>query len=292
MPDSISIKTLNVKEFFNSFSLLVVLGSISTSYFFARVFNSKPDFWFYHLLGTTVWAIYTADHILDGYRNDDASLSLRHKLHVRYKWILSGLVVLIAVSNIFISIEHLPRRVFVYGTGLLVFVMVYLVIVHLFFRKKKFVGKEIFIAFGVTGGMALLPAVYGNFEWNFSNSLLLVIFTSLNLVNLLIFAYFDRDHDLRSGFDSIVQLLGSAKVKKIVNLLLGLIFVLIGIWAFSVEHQVKLYISIVFLFMMHVLALIMLRENEFIQQERYRFWGDFIYLIPGLFWMLLVEHLI
>lgn len=288
MPGRIAIEKHGFKDFINSFSLLVVFGSVSTAWFFAGIFHASPGYWFYHLLGTTVWAIYTIDHLLDGLNQDQSSLSLRHRVHVHYKKPLFVLVVLIVLTNGFIAPYYLPQRVMFYGFGLAAFVGAYLVLVHILVKNKRFFGKEIAIAIGVTGGMALLPAVHGNFVWNWSNAALLLLFTTLNLTNLLIFAYFDHENDLRSGYNSMVQVVGARSTRNLISILPGILFLGIGLWAFGSEMESRIYVVIVFLLMMHVLALIMLRENTFVHGERYRFWGDFIYLIPGAVFELLM----
>jgi len=42
--------------------------------------------------------------------------------------------------------------------------------------------------------------------------------------------------------------------------------------------------------MLNVLLVIYIQEDRFAEKESYRFWGDFIYLIPGLVWYLLGER--
>lgn len=289
MPSPDSIKDLSVKDFINTFSVFVVLGAVSSAYFFGQLFKGNPDYWFYHLLGTTVWFIYTLDHLLDGIRLKNTSMRIRHAVHYRYRKPLAITLAVIALTNLVVAFTFLPHKVLVYGLILLGFVAVYLLFVHILFRKRPFYGKEIAISIGVTAGMVLLPGLYGNFEWNFGDIGLLLIYTLFNLTNLLMFAYFDREYDKDSGFGSLVHFFGEKRSKLLIQQCMISLFLVIGLWAFLAKFPYQIYVVGVFLIMLHILAQIMLKEEFYAEEEKYRFWGDFIYLIPGPFYILIID---
>ncbi len=54
------------------------------------------------------------------------------------------------------------------------------------------------------------------------------------------------------------------------------------VWLFTDDWRYKINGALALLVMINILALINLKYVHFRKDARYRFWGDFIYLIPGI----------
>lgn len=287
-----SILQLTVLEFINSFSLLVVLGSASTAFFFSRFFQAELGIVFYWLLSSTVWVIYTVDHLIDGTRNPVETLSLRHYLHYRYRVVLSGIVLLIIPVNTYLAIRFLSDELLVAGLCIAGFVVGYLLLILLFKKLSSLPIKEALVSLGVTAGMCLLPAIAGKFDLHYSHVLLLLVFTLINFLNLLIFSLLDEHEDKKAAMPSIVQYFGSERSTEIANNLVIATFFLMGIWLYTFTGIEKRHATVVLMLMLNILALILLKREYFEKNNLFRFWGDSIYLVPGLIQALFVERII
>ena len=85
----------------------MVLGCLSCSLFFLEpnpFAGNKNDFLL--ILMSIVWSIYTADHILDGYKSRGQSGILRYDYHYTYRRSLSLILVSVAVF----ALAHGARR--------------------------------------------------------------------------------------------------------------------------------------------------------------------------------------
>jgi hypothetical protein len=281
------LKELSVVDFLNSFSVPVVLGSVSTSLFFARFFHADLPWVFYYLLGSTVWVIYTIDHVLDGQKTQMNSASLRHRIHYRYRTSLGLVSTLLIVANALIATRYLTVEGVFNGLPLALFVVVYFLTVHVKAFEKPFWWKEVFTAIGVTWGMAILPGLSGDLSFSISNVMLMLIFTCINFSNLLIFSYFDKSKDHRDGVISSAIAIPKEQNKALINNVLITAFALLCFWVFLIQNVQKLAVSMSFLMMINVLGMIVLQESRFKKNNLYRLWGDLIYLIPGIIWFLL-----
>ena len=146
--------------------------------------------------------------------------------------------------------------------------------------------KEIFIALIYTLGV-MLPALADQEhlmdQWDL---VFMFNFFLIAAANLLIFSWFDVQKDRADGHPSFVTIYGKDKTKMIVY---GLFFVLIVISIYlSVFGAYELFPLIILFVMMMVLVVILRYENSFSKEDRFRFIGDAVFFLPGIY--LLAEH--
>jgi hypothetical protein len=270
--------------FCNAFSILVVFGSVSTASFFSYYWEVGHDLFFYWLLGSSVWLIYTIDHLFDAFRLGNHASSLRHQLHYKFRYLL--LVIVFFVLGFNITEAWLLWQFFVYipfGTLLFALFCLYLVLVMWFHKNGKPVYlKEVWVAIFATMGMAFSPVFGESIQLDAGNLLILLNFTLLNFANLLTFSRFDLRNDRTDNMLSLAAYLGFAKTSRWIFNLLALVFFITVVWLFAEDWHHKIKGALAFILMINILALINFRYYVFRQNARYRFWGDLIYLIPGL----------
>jgi hypothetical protein len=286
------ILELTLLEFVNSFSLLVVLGSVSTSYFFSKLFQSNLPIIFYWILASTVWVIYTLDHIIDGLSTAAASLSLRHMVHQKYRTFLIAIIAIFIPANIYLAFKFLPSNMLLAGILLACFVFLYLLLIPFLKKLKKLPIKEGLVALGVTCGMCFLPGIAGKLSFHYSYILLLLVFSLINFLNLVTFSLLDHKEDSSSSMQSIVQIYGYEKINTFASRLVVITFFSMGIWLYSFSGPTKIHTVITLMLMLNVLALILMKKEYFAKNNLYRFWGDSIYMIPGLIQLIFIEKLI
>jgi 4-hydroxybenzoate polyprenyltransferase len=276
-----------VTQWVNALSLVVVFGAISTAHFTAALFKSDLDFSFYWLLGSTVWVIYTLDHLLDGRKREPEELSFRHRLHADWRVPLTIIVISVIIFNALVVTLYTRESVVRSGAVLSAFVVLYfLLVAHS--RLRHITGlKEIGVAAGAVSGMVILPALEGSTTLDMAFFVYVTAFFFLNLCNLTIFSMSDLLADSKSGFRSLATDLGRDKTKQLAYNLLGLCFLMFGVWTFLVQHPIKMVVAIIFLSMMHTLGFLLIQYGQESAEEKVRFWGDFIYVLPTPIWWLL-----
>ena len=283
------ISELGVTEFINCFSLLVVAGSVSTSYFFGQIYKANLGFSFYWLLASTIWIIYTLDHVLDGMKLREESLSTRHLIHYTYRKTILPTLGALVMFNAIVAVAFLPRNMLFAGVVLAVFVGIYFLVVHWLKTINVNLPKELFVAIIVAAGMVILPGISGNMTFSFEATLMVLSMVFVNFTNLLLFSLYDHDNDSKNGLTSAATQWGVEKTKSVILFMLAGAFMSFACWTFLIMSPMKLPISISLLIMFNILLVIFIQDERFAIKERYRFWGDFVFLVPGLVWITLVQ---
>lgn len=161
------------------------------------------------------------------------------------------------------------------GIGIGTLVLIHLILNNLL-RSKQWVGyyKEGAVSLITALVMGAAPMVLtDNYPPN--GWLLLLYWFGLNTANLLLFSLYDEREDLQEGFHTAAHVSGGTKLRRYILMGLG---GMLGFFVWWHElGRVPLFV------MWFVLALIALRTDYFQNKERYRFWGDAIYLIPGIY---------
>ncbi|MFT5480309.1 MAG: hypothetical protein ACI9UJ_000710 [bacterium] len=285
------ISNLSVTEFVNCFSLLVVSGSISTSYFFGKIYKAQLGISFYWLLASTIWIIYTLDHILDGFKMKDESSSIRHLIHYKYRNTIFPTIAALMLFNAYIAYAFLPSKLLIAGAALAAIVGVYFIVVHYLKTQNIFLPKEFIVSVIVACGMVMLPGIAGDMTLSVDAFLMIISMTLVNFTNLLLFSYHDYSNDIRNGLVSAATQWGLDQTKTAIMYGLSGAFMCFAIWTFFIMSPIKLPISIALLIMLNILLVIHIQEERFAEGEKYRFWGDFIFMVPGLVWWVFVDKL-
>lgn len=226
---------------------------------------------------------------MDGLKLGESASALRHQIHYRYRKELKFICFLLVCINFPLAINTLPPHFLISGMLLSVFVLLYMFLIHRTKLSGKLWWKEVLIAFGVTYGMAILPGIPQSLQPDPAAVLLLLIFFGINLINLMIFSYFDHEMDRSDGFASSSSKYGVERLELIITRMLIITFALIAIWTFLVPHQRKLPVIMVLMVMLNVLGMIMFRKDLFKEDGKYRLWGDMIYLAPAIIWFILKD---
>lgn len=263
----------------NTYSIWVVVGSFCTYLFIQSLFGLPADYIAASVLAGAMWVIYTVDHVLDGLRSKDRPLARRHRIH----WIKRrGLLILsLVVSSVLIYLVLFKLDRVYYPMG---FILFFLTAVHFALNhfdhpsaKNRVFIKEVFIALVVSIGFVIMPLFARQTLQPFTLPVLLVVFF-INWSNLLLFSYFDYTSDAKSHFLSAAHVYGREVARK---LSLGILVAALGL-----EFWLLLKLSVVHVVILVGMTLVLLIINRFPsffeKEGRYRFYGDIIYVLPGL----------
>ncbi len=242
--------------------------------------QAMPLIW-YFLLPTSVWVIYTADHLLDAWRLQDQAHTPRHLFHFRhFRWIfpiwLLGLIFCLLVAPFLI-----PRALVYFGLAMGGLVLIHLGLIQLIGdRISRFLHKELGVgliyAAGIWGGpMVLAQDAVPPYVWTCALQFLL-----LALINLLVFSIYEMHIDEQDGHTSFVRAIGRPQAQSwIVGLSVGIAgLALIG--SFFSPCFPYWATQGVYLQMMGLLLWISRDPRRFAHGEAYRLWGDAAFLFP------------
>ena len=270
----------SILNFINTYSILVAIGSLSSYLFFSNLFDVKPNYVLALGLSLSLWIIYTLDHLLDGLSIGKDASSIRHREHfLKHKqmirWMLFGLIILIGLSF------WVPQVYYDYVLFLFILTLLHFCINYFLSRKYTFLRylKEIFVALVVTIGFVITPLIGNEESLNLTQLIyIFIIFYFINLSNLLIFSFFDRDRDHRDNMLTIAHLYNHRKLKRLIYLGIGMSTTILVI---SYINGHLTFISFfVFASMQLTLLFITSFPSYFKFSDRYRFFGDLIYLYP------------
>ncbi|MBI1305267.1 MAG: hypothetical protein GC181_01485 [Bacteroidetes bacterium] len=288
-----SLKDISPIQFINTFSVMVVVGIVATAYFFEQYFQSVMPTGYYWVLGSGVWMIYTLDHIRDGMKLKEESPFFRHRIHFELRKVLIPTIAALAVFNVIVVVMFFPVKMIMDGMYLAAFVALYFAIVHLTSLKNIGGLKELYVAVVVACGTVLFPALWGRFDGKIGDWLIFLMMVLMNLTNLILFSYFDEEGDKKSGLISWVTQKGKEKSRESIYMLMLSIFTLLTMYAFFIPHAGKISATVSILAMLNLLLMILQFEERFAQNEMFRFWGDFIYVIPILVhWFIAQDNLL
>ena len=267
-------------NFINTYSILVAVGSFSSYLFFSDLFNVKPNYIVASGLSIGLWVIYTLDHLLDGLSIGVNASSVRHREHfLKHKLItrliLSGLLSLIGLSF------WLPETYYSYILFLCMLTSLHFWINYTL--SVRFIAlrylKEVFVAFVVTIGFVITPTLEAQSVIDVNQVICVFLFFYLiNLSNLFLFSYFDKERDQKDNVITIAQFYGLEKLRGLIYLGIGVSFIVLVI-SFMYGHIVGVSF-LIFLAMQTTLLGIIIFPSFFRTNDRYRFFGDLIYLYP------------
>ncbi len=267
-------------NFINTYSILVAVGSFSSYLFFSDLFNIKPNYIVASGLSIGLWVIYTLDHLLDGLSIGGNASSVRHREHFLKHKQIARLILFGSISLIVLSF-WLPETYYSYIVFLCVVTSLHFWINYTlsvrFIALRHF--KEVFVAFVVTIGFVITPILEAQ-PFKDVNQLIyiFIFFYLINLSNLFLFSYFDKERDQKDNMITIAHFYGLDKLRWLIYLGVGVSFIVLVI---SYMHG---YISgvsfLIFLAMQTTLLGIIIFPSFFRTNDRYRFFGDLIYLYP------------
>lgn len=271
---------VKIYRYLRILSVDVVIGACISAIFIANYVGVQVEIAPLFTLAICVWLIYTADHLMDAYHIKHKPHSLRHFYHKKYFKPLVYLFI-IASSIGLISLAFLPGKTVFWGAILLVVILSHFLVLKLIGIRPS-LHKEFLVAIIYVSGIFLVPlSIY---KGAISTDLWILYgqYLGLALINLLLFALIEESIDKKDGHTSFVQLAGP----KLTLIIIWTFLILSGIYPIytfiaSSNLHGTIY-QMVILAMCITLGIITLKREYFSKKERYRIYGDAIFLYPIL----------
>ncbi len=265
-------EVIKLYRLFNLLSLDVVVGAVTGSLFFAKIFEVVPSYPSFVSLGLTVWIIYTADRLLDIRDVRGEAASERHRFHQRNQTKLKYWIVVVLIIDI-VLIFFMPIKVIKYGILLSLVVVIYILL-----RKKLHISKELSVAALYTLGV-VLPS-WPEIQMSSAQYLIALLFFLIALINLIVFSWYEKENDLRDKQDSVATLVEEITIHY---LLIGIFVITFSISFYLFFQPPYHFIALVFFAMAAILLLIYSCKRFFIRNDYYRVLGDSVFLFPMVY---------
>ncbi|MCU0467879.1 MAG: hypothetical protein MUF58_04690 [Arcicella sp.] len=257
-------------------SLDVVLGAMISNIMFWKLNNSNTEIpkEVVIILGLSVWIIYILDRILDN-KNSTLIATERHLFHQKYQSILWLCITLSAIVCA-VLVFYIPEKIIYLGLTTALLTGIYLLLITKFIPKKSFQHyKEPIIALVYTAGVwgTANTQQYTIISMTAGGIFLLIAFQ-----NLLLFSISEFKND--NNFQNIASKLGIKKSTFLFYLLSVMILSLslYGTSILSSDYPQKVFI--IEISMSLILGFIHHFSHFFLINERYRWVGDGIFLLP------------
>jgi hypothetical protein len=256
---------------FNLLSLDVALGAVISAAFLGRILHVHILPQGYVLLGIIVWLIYTADHLLDAWSMREDATSERHRFHQKHfvtillVFLAAGIV---ALGLIFLIRIQLITAGIVFGT----FVVTYLLVNRWLKYFKELTGSLLY-----TGGVLLPAWTILSQPLDTDQLTLILIFSLIVFSNMLIFARFSIGEDILNRQKSLATIMGVRPMNTLIYIVCATCFCLM-IYQATRDVSPELFV----MFTMELVLLVIFVAKYFRYDDRYRIYGDGIFLLPIL----------
>jgi hypothetical protein len=241
---------------------------------------AMPPVW-YALLPAAIWVVYTLDHLMDARRTGPTACALRHQVHARHFRLLTFLLLSVGVTVCLAAFLWLPAGLL--GAGLLLAVVVAMYLAGSQSGRAGVWWKEPAAGLLYTGGIWYGPIMLGGDRgpWII---LCVALFGSAAILNLLVCSLFEMNVDRQEGHGSSALAWGGRQVELLVHVLAlsGIGTAVIAAAAGPARLRAAFAV-------LGILAagppLIQARPDLFRPGERYRLFGDLLFLLPALPWL-------
>ncbi len=238
----------------------------------------KPNPWWWPVLALSVWAVYTADHLLDGYAQKNDSVIFRHRFHYRHRYFFWTALGIVSLTAIVLVWHFLELKILFFGLLLGVAALAYLALVLLTQKSGYYFHKEFFISLFYVAGIWLAPLVWYRKAPGYGLLAVMVVVVILAWAEGLIMSVFEYGDDRRAQMQSFTTFYGVQVTRQVVSALLtlsfaGLTFLFIRQPAYRPETLILAVLEI-------ILVSLLIFKSFFRQNHRYRFWGEFAFWLP------------
>lgn len=247
-----------------------------------KVAGVNPGLAWWIILPITVWWIYIADHLVDGFRLKEKTQNSRHLFFYQNRKKLIVVLFIVSMVDLVLIWLYLPFRLILFGGIIGAFVLLYLAAVH-FSKTKKYIifPKELFVAFLYTIGIWGAPILLANDLPK--NILPFLGFFMVTLSNLFIYSFFEKDQDVKDGQITLFVSFGEKKALRIIFswILFSILYTIVVLIGSRFDSEI-FFSMMIFQIMLIAQAYLLHRASWFAINNRFRWLNEGIFLLPSL----------
>lgn len=273
---------LSVYRWFNTLSLDVCLGAMAGGIMATQLLETRTGWSYWIILAMAVWLIYTADHLIDGYRTGSRKAHYRHGYHRKNFNQLILISILIIISAAIIAFSFLPENVILFGVILGVLSMIYLALVLVLPKVRMvFFPKELLVALFYTAGI-WGPVIILNNGLEIDHVPILLIFFLLAFEDLIMLSMVEIKTDKMAGQGSFPIYLGYRNTMTLFYAI-AVIVIVLALMVFIVYPDDLFQKAALLLALMQAGLIIIFRFSPSLSnKDIYRYLSEAIFFIPAL----------
>lgn len=279
-----SSRILALWSLFHVLSIDIAAGAAASGAMAAAVCGERMRWGWWVLLPLSVWVIYTADHLLDGWKAGSSAVNPRHLFHFKHMRLLASLAAAAALACAALAIFAIREIVFAGGLILACVCALHLVLA----RWDRFkLGKEFSVAAIYTAGVWFGPLLASRSGALYPYAFV-CIFLLAAVLNLVMSSVMDRDMDEQEGMTYLLRFISPARASILVQTgsAAGVLAALLLAGAMYVLHPAKppLWIAALVLAILTAAPGLILRFADR-QSQLYRIAGEGVFLLGFLPWL-------
>jgi hypothetical protein len=267
----------------NLFQIDVVIGAVLSGMFAARVMQIAMPVVFWIVLGTAVWIVYTADHLVDAFRLKEQAHSQRHLFVYRHFRTLRTIAVVLLFLDLVLVVLFLGKTILMFGIAVGSLSLFYFYTLHRIgsvkmLRIPKEPAVSLFYTAGVWGG----PILFTAFPFEVYHLYLIVIFGLLVLAGVFILSYYDVSVDRADQHPTFSVKFGIRQTQRIILVLcvLSISFAFFLLLVYS--QQIVNTAAVIYTLMALSILLLIRFADRLRNHERFRYLIEMVFWIPGL----------
>lgn len=281
-PTSNGTPRANFYAYLQWLSVDVAAGALAGGLMAQGVCGVDVHWSWYVVLPLAVWVVYTLDHLLDARRLGAKASTPRHRFHHIYFKRIATVAAAVGVLTFGLAVWGMGLSGLAFGACMAALTGGHLLLVRWAgSRVAPWLLKELGVA------LVYVLGIWGWPLWCSDEPITLVLllpvlqYLALALANLLTFSWFERESDAADGQTSFVLAIGSKAAQgtiiALVAVALGCTVLLMGCDGHDAVAQAVIVV-------MALLTLVMLlRPRWMAKSERYRWFGDGVFLLPYLY---------
>jgi len=212
-PALLSGRILAAWSILHVLSIDIAAGAAASGAMAAAVAGVEMRLGWWILLPLSVWVIYTADHLLDGWKAGSAAVNPRHSFHFRHMRILSMCALCAAILCAGLAFFAIREVVLAGGVILICVCALHLALA----RWDKFkLGKEFSVAAIYTAGVWFGPLLASRAAL-FYPYVFLSIFLLAAVLNLVMSSVMDAEMDEKEGMTYLLRFISPARAGRLVQ---------------------------------------------------------------------------
>lgn len=244
--------------------------------------HTQPSLIWHWLFSTSVWLIYTLDHLIDAFQTKEKSNSLRHYFHFIFRKQLAVILGLLFIINFLLSIIYIEKKILLFGIILTAISLFYFSLLVLMKKRSTvFFQKELFIALIYTAGVWGTGLCLSKQPIAVSTWLSIVAYVLLVWASGLIFANFEIKTDQASQYISTPQFLGEKRTKILIYSILSA-SILFSLSLLFFQSPLNLKTAGILLAMAVLILGLQVFPLFYRKNFRYRKLGEAIFWLPFL----------
>ncbi|TGN01617.1 LA_0991 family prenyltransferase-like protein [Leptospira yasudae] len=260
--------------YWNVLSVDIVCGAVASAWFVSSLLHTQMRTAFWILLPASVWVIYSADHLIDGWKLGENSANERHAFHYKNRIFLSWITMIAAVLCFVCGILFL--REWVVNVALILGIFVFLHVVFSYLQISFF-WKECSVSVLYTAGVWFGPILLTQ-KSAFETWTPCALFFLTALCNSFVNSYMEKEIDRKENVESILKQISPVALKKTVYTLAAIGAAGILFWFRESSEPIlpeSLYLGLGYAIPAGILWL----ESSFQKNRFYRLFGEGYFIL-------------